>query len=177
MVKEKRWWLHCVLATILVMSGAIFVYHVLRGFRPPSNNHLILVNNGNQRYLGPLTVKFTGDDTGSWNKTIWGIGEQQHSCVIINVEEAFFPGQLEVIDGAGKSIRKCELRPPGRINKTAVIFLPDDYCFPLGRAKFGYLPLEIKPASVSKNPPSQNKSTNGVRGEFREFRGHVPNSQ
>ena len=123
MGKEVQRWL----PRILIIAAVAGVWHVYRSFNPPSGNHIILVNSSGAQLQSPLTIMFCGGDAKPWKITLvppQHLGASRYSCLVVDVERAFFYGRIVVIDGRGSEICNYEFGPPGRINHTAIVFCP-----------------------------------------------------
>ncbi|MEJ7593221.1 MAG: hypothetical protein WKF77_16875 [Planctomycetaceae bacterium] len=102
---------------------------MLKGvLNPPDQNHLLIIDRSNQSFESPCTLILNGEV--SWEKRLdqsGGRGASPDGNVnIINIERAWFGGDIILKDGAGRALAKGEIRPIGRYCGTLVIVLLPD---------------------------------------------------
>ena len=95
---------------------------------PPDQNHLLIIDQSNQSVESPCTLALNGEV--SWEKRLDQIGGRGASSEgqvnIINIEDAWFGGDIILKDGVGRVLAKGEICPIGRYCDTLVmVLLPD----------------------------------------------------
>lgn len=97
-------------------------------FNPADLNHLLIIDRSNQAFESPCMLILNGDV--SWEKRLEQIGgsgaSPDGSVNVINIERAWFGGDIVLKDGAGRILVKAEIRPIGRYCGTLVIVLLPD---------------------------------------------------
>ncbi len=120
----------------VTVSGTLLVLLIgFRGFtwlkfafNPPDLNHLLIVDRSNQSFESPCTLFLNAEV--SWEKRLDQIGGRGASpdgrANVINIERAWFGGNIALKDGAGRVLANGEIRPTGRYCGTLVIVLLPD---------------------------------------------------
>ena len=115
--------------TLLVLLIGFWGFTWLKGVvNPQDQNHLLIIDRSNESFESPCTLVLNGE--GSWEQRVDQIGGRGASLEghvnIINIEDAWFGGDITLNDGAGRVLAKGEIRPIGRYCGTLVmVLLPD----------------------------------------------------
>lgn len=115
--------------TLLVLLIVFWGFSWLKvAFNPPDQNHLLIIDRSNQSFESPCTLVLNGEV--SWEKRLdqfGGGGASPDGRVnIINIEDAWFGGDIILKDGSGRILANGEIRPTGRYCGTLVmVLLPD----------------------------------------------------
>ena len=97
-------------------------------FSPADQNHLLIIDRSNQSFESPCTLVLNGEV--SWEKHLDQIGGRgavpDGRVNIINIERAWFGGDIVLKDRTGHILANGEIRPTGRYCGTlVVVLLPD----------------------------------------------------
>ena len=120
MGKKIQWWL----SGILVIFGLAVTVIVMKMFRPVDCNHIILVNGGGMTFEHPLTLQFRNANGLNWDRLISApqqLSVIEGGIIVLDIDRAFFDGELTLVDRNGKTINSVEFLPPGRYFHTAVM--------------------------------------------------------
>ena len=115
--------------TLLVLLIGFWGFTWLKAaFNPADQNHLLIIDRSNQSLEPSCTLVLNGEV--SWEKRLDQIGGRGASSEgqvnIINIEDAWFGGDIILKDGVGRVLAKGEICPIGRYCDTLVmVLLPD----------------------------------------------------
>ncbi len=113
------------LGLLLVFLAYNWIHDV---FNPTDQNRLLIVDRSEQAFESPCTLFLNGEV--SWEKRVDQIGSRRAasngSVHIINIQRAWFYGDIVLKDATGRILANAEIRPIGRYCGTLVmVLLPD----------------------------------------------------
>ena len=122
MGKKIQWWLSVILGSLALLS----LWNLASFFRPISGNHILIVNKSeNSEFAIDLVVKLKSDSNAVVFEKKVRVGAMSGAVRILDCNQAFFNGTIEVSDLANSVTRKTDFLPNGRYEQTAVVSLYD----------------------------------------------------
>ena len=128
MGKEVQRGIHAVLGVIcviLVLAGVAWLV-AYKALNPSDENHILIVNQSGKTISGPVYIEFVGDRGVRWSREmspVFHLDDLPNSCAVVNLDRAFFSGELRIRDGTGEVRFAGAMRPPGRYCGTVVVVI------------------------------------------------------